>query len=335
LESIIEMARRSEVRPSEMTLREVYVKFGYVNNQRQLTDYIELVKDSCERIDGSSDLRRQLEAIVHAHGSRLTDLFPGGSQAICVENALDKRRLFKQGAYDHEENGLEPNGRQIFLVYRVRKDNVLNLGSKPGSPVHTNDRGQVWRATGNGEYYCIDYDQRLWNHDWAYEKYRAVALALLGVCIGGIETGLDLLQTAPCAKSALDHLRRNARLFVQLVQSEADPLQPPKQSRFVREIGLDESKLSDRLCLLITKIAEQSRAEQPLDDLKFRQMQDELNWICSRLRLHSCFQQAAMKSKLNRRAIIDGMEWREYEMLYFPRAGALYYTNPVRCSLTN
>jgi hypothetical protein len=323
------MTQRGEVRSSLLTLREVYVKHGYVSNQWQLTDYIQFVKDSCERIDGSSDLCRQLEAIVRAHSSRLTDLFPGGSQSICVENALDKRRLFKRGDYDHEENDLEPNGKQIFLVYRVRKGNTLNLGPNPSSPVHLNDKGQMWRVTDNGEYYCIDFDQRLWNHEWVYEKYRAVALGLLGVCIGGIETGLDLLQTAPSAKSSLDHLRRNARLYVQLVQTEANPRRPERQGRFTREIGLDTSRLSDRLCLLITKIAEQSGVELPHDDVNFLRIQDELNWICERLRLHSCFQRAVTKSRLKRRAIIDGAEWREYEMLYFPRAGALYYANPV------
>ncbi len=314
-----------------MTLCEVYVKFGYVSNQLQLSRYIERMKESCERIDGSSDLRKQLEAIVCAHSSRLTDLFPGGRQAICVENALDKRRLFRQGGcYDHEENGLEPNRKQIFLVYRVRKNDDMNLGTKtPSSPVHRNHKGQMWHVTGNGEYYCIDFDQRLWSHEWAYEKYRAVALALLGVCIGGIETGLDLLHSAPSAKCGLDHLRRNARLFVQLVQAEADIQRPQRQGRFAQEIGLDVTKLSERLCLLITKIAEQNSIEHPHDSLKHRSIQDELSWICERLRLHSCFQQSLMKSKLNRRAFIDGTEWREYEMLFFPRAGSLYYANPV------
>ena len=167
-------------------------------------------------------------------------------------------------------------------------------------------------------------------HEWVYEKYSAVALGLLGVCIGAIETGLDLLQTAPSAKSSLDHLRRNARLYVQLVQTEANPQRPERQGRFTREIGLhtsrlrfareiglDTSRLSDRLCLLITKIAEQSSVELPHDDANFVRMQDELNWICERLRLHSCFQRAVTKSRLKRTAIIDGAEWREYEMLYF------------------
>ena len=70
-------------RSSDMTLRDLYVKHGYVANLRQLTDYIEFMKDSCERIDGGSDLRKQLDSIVRAHSLRITDLFPGASQAIC------------------------------------------------------------------------------------------------------------------------------------------------------------------------------------------------------------------------------------------------------------
>jgi hypothetical protein len=75
------------------------------------------------------DLRKQLDSIVRDHSLRITDdLFPGASRAICVENALDKRLFFKRGEYNHLENSLEPNGSRIFLVYRVSKDNVYNLG---------------------------------------------------------------------------------------------------------------------------------------------------------------------------------------------------------------
>lgn len=231
-------------RSSDMVLRDLYVKHGYVANLRQLTDYIEFMKDSCERIDGGSDLRKQLDSIVRAHRLRITDLFPGGSEAICVENAVDKRLLFKRGEYNHVQNSLEPNGSQIFLVYRVSKDNIYNLGPNPSTPTQLNNKGQHWHITRDGRYYyCIDYDVLVWRHEWAYEKYRGVALAMLAVCIGGIETGLDLIDSAPSATKALEHLRRNARLYVQLVQAETDPQNP--QSSFEKYALMFQSFLND------------------------------------------------------------------------------------------
>jgi hypothetical protein len=309
-----------------MTLRDLYVKHGYVANLRQLSDYIEFMKDSCKRIDGGSDLCKQLDSIVRAHSLRITDLFPGGSQAICVENALDKRLLFKRGEYHQLENSLEPNGSQIFLVYRVSKDNIYNLGPNPSTPTHRNDKGQQWHITGDGRhYYCIDFDVLLWRHHWAYEKYRAVALAMLAVCIGGIETGLDLIDSAPSATKALEHLRRNARLYVQIVQPETDSQNPQRQGKFIREICLNVSKLSERLCLLITKIAKQIAVDQALD-----RNHQELHWIYERLRILPCFQRAADTKKVNRRAVVDGVEWIEFEMMFFPRTGFVYYANKVR-----
>ncbi len=103
----------------------------------------------------------------------------------------------------------------------------------------------------------------LWRHRWTFEKCRAVALAMLAVCIGGIETGIDLISSAPSATKALDHLRRNARLFVQLVQPESDPQNPQMQGKFIQEVCLNVPKLSERLCLLITKITQQIAVERP------------------------------------------------------------------------
>lgn len=177
--------------------------------------------------------------------------------------------------------------------------------------------------------YCIDFDVLLWRHRWTYEKYRAVALAMLAVCIGGIKTGLDLIASAPSATRALDHLRRNARLFVQLVQAESNPQNPQMQGKFIQEICLNVSKLSERLCLLMTQIAKQDTVEHQPGHENHSKIQEELNWIFERLSTHACFQQALNKHIIKRRATIDGVEWIECEMLFFPRSGFIYYANKV------
>jgi hypothetical protein len=315
-----------------VALQDVYVLKGYVARLQQLTEYIDFMKNSCQKIDRDSDLSKQLDHIVRAHRIHITDLFPGGNQAICLRNALDKKLLFDKGEYDNVQNSLHPEGKQIFFLYKVRKDNCINLGRNPSSPAH-HHKGLHWHTMDSGSYYyCIDFDVVLCKHSWTYEKYRAVALAMLAVCIGGIETGLEQMDTAPSvtrATRALEHLRRSASSFVQLVQSESNPQNPQRQGKFVRELCLNVSMLSERLCLLLTKIAQ--RIQHPTGLENSSDIQEELSWICERLKVHQCFQQALNKSKMKRRALIDGVEWVEFEQLFFPKPGLIYYANKV-CS---
>jgi hypothetical protein len=329
---------RSRVGGSSVTvlaLQDAYVKHGYVANLQLLTDYIEFMKDSCQRIGGDSDFFKQIDHIARAHRMRITDLFPGGSQASCVRNALDKKLLFDQGEYDDIQNSLHPDGKQIYFLYKAKKDNDRTLGRNPSSPAH-HHQGRHWHIMDAGSYYyCIDADVLLCKHGWTYEKYRAVALAMLAVCIGGIETGLDSTDSGTSATRvtrALEHLRRSASLFVQLVQSESNPQNPRRQGKFVQEICLDVSMLSERLCLLITKIAQRIHVDHSTGVANSGEIQEELCWMCERLKVHQSFQQALNKSKIKRQALIDGVEWMEFEQLFFPRPGRIYYANKVRSS---
>ena len=279
---------------SALTLRQIYPLYSISScSLNNCLDTIKIWKNQ----QRSGDLKKQLQVICDAHNEPITRLFPGSEKKnlewTCVESVLNNSK-------DH--NDLTPDGRQIFLIFMVYASNETNLGNplpNKGDLLHTNKTtGMQWhRVTGRDNlFYCVDFDASLWkkkSRPWQLDCYRPVALALLGVLIAGIETGLDILKgnrhdRKASVVEALGHLRRNARLFSQLVHND-DIFTLNRE--FANEIGFSHGFLATRLSMFIDKISELNASEFKLPGKKLpsEDVEKELDWIRQRLSQHACF----------------------------------------------
>jgi len=234
----------------------------------------------------NGSLKNQLKVIFDTHGPKvkITKLFPGSEKKEkgwkCLESILNNTSAV---------NELTPDNRQIDLVLKVKHDNI-NLGNNfPCSSdlIHINNTTKMqWykvRSAGELFYYSIDFDFTLWKTlSWKLDRYRPVALSMLDILIAGIETGLDFCENKRVDHQVnvveiLNHLRRHARLFSQLVHVDDNFT---LNIDFAKEIRIDYRFLAARLSMLIEKLKQ-------LNDVDY--ISKELNWICERLCQHECF----------------------------------------------
>jgi len=292
---------------SALTTCEIYEKYYNIDSER-LYKYLNATID----LKTASD---DLKVIYEAHFLKITKLFPGSqgkskgqcveselnSEGQCVDTVLTKSPKIEdkskgqcvETVLTKSPNNLTPDGRKIDLILSATHDDNMSLGNRlPRLSVnewYNSSTGVKWHRLNKKKFYSVDFDFSLWKTSschWELDSYRPVALALLSILVAGIETGLDLLSgnrddKKPSAEGGLRHLRREARLFSQLVYEDKTFT---LNREFAEEIGFDHKVLAKRLSMLIKQAIDQSDKEyQESGNAEFKDIKNEIQFIREQL----------------------------------------------------